>query len=112
MPLPAALSMKRRTRSRSSGREPTRKLPAQRHLERRLAETAQRADALPRALDPAPHGRVEAAAARHLERGEPGLVEHRGDLEDPRGGNPRRERLLREETYRRVDEHGHQTREM
>ncbi len=86
--------------------------PAQRHLERRIADRAQRADALPRALDATANRGVEAAAARHLERREPGLVEHRGDLEDPRGGNARRERLLRQKPYRRVDEHGHQTREM
>ena len=54
---------------------------AQRQSERRLRARLDRADALPRALDAAPHGRVEDAAAGDLEVGEPGAVEDLGEPE-------------------------------
>ena len=62
---------------------------AQREPERRLDARLERADPLPRALDAALDGRVEAAAARDLEVREAGLVE---DLREPqllgRGNRP------------------------
>ena len=58
--------------------------PAQRDAERRRHARLDPADALPRALDAPAHGRVEDAAARDLEAGEPGAVEDLGDAEDLR----------------------------
>ena len=66
-----------------------------------------RADALPGALDAAPHGAVEAAAAGDLETGEARLVELRRELVETRGGDALGERLLGEEPDRRVDELRH-----
>ena len=43
------------------------KSPTERHAERRLRPRLERADPLPRALDPAAHGRVEDPTARDLE---------------------------------------------
>ena len=80
---------------------------AQRHPERRRAARANRTDAFPWALDPAPHCRVEAPAAGHLETREAGSVELGGQLVEPGRGDPVRERLLGEKPNRRVDELGH-----
>ena len=55
---------------------------AERDPERRRHARLDRADALPRALDAAPHGRVEDAAAGDLETREPGAVEDLRDAED------------------------------
>src|SRR5439155_10724643 len=52
---------------------------AQREPERRLRAGLQGADALPRALDPAPDGAVEAASARDLEVREARPVQDLGD---------------------------------
>jgi hypothetical protein len=52
---------------------------AERHCERGLRARAERADALPRALDAALHRRVEAPAARDLEVREPGGVQDLGE---------------------------------
>ena len=54
---------------------------AQRQRERRLRPRLQRADPLPRALDAAPDGGVEDAAARDLEVREAGAVEDLGEPE-------------------------------
>ena len=75
---------------------------AQREPERRLDARLERADPLPRALDAALDGRVEAAAARDLEVREAGLVEDLGEPKLLGGGNPPRERLLPEQANRRV----------
>ncbi len=80
---------------------------AKRHAERRLAARADGADALPRALHPAPHGAVEAAAAGDLQAREAGLVQLARELVETRGRDAVRERLLREEPDRRVDELRH-----
>ena len=55
---------------------------AQRHPERRLRARLERADPLPRALDAAPDGRVEDAAARDLEVREAGAVEDLGEPQE------------------------------
>ena len=52
---------------------------AKRHAERRLRPRLERADPLPRALDAAPDGAVEDAAAGNLEVREPGPVEELGE---------------------------------
>jgi hypothetical protein len=66
-----------------------------------------RADALPRALDAPAHGRVEDAAARHLEAREPGAVEDLRDAEDLGRRQTTRQRLLREQPNRRVHQPRH-----
>ena len=80
---------------------------AQRHAERRRAARADRPDPLPRALDSAANGAVEAASAGDLEAREAGLVELGRELVQPRRGDALGERLLREEPDRRVDELRH-----
>jgi hypothetical protein len=79
----------------------------QRHPERRGAARPERADALPRALDPEPDGAVEAASARDLETREPGVVELPDELVEPGRRDPLGQRLLGEEPDRRVDERRH-----
>jgi len=77
-------------------------------LKRRLrATSAEAPDPLPRALDAAPHGRVEAAAARDLEGGEARAVEDLGHLEHAGRRDRAREGLLREQPDRGVDDSGH-----
>ena len=83
--------------------EPT----AQRDPERRRHARLDRADPLPRALDAPPDGRVEDAAARDLEARESRLVEDLRDAQDLGGRQLPRERLLREQADRRVDELRH-----
>ena len=81
--------------------------PAKRQAERRRRPRIDRPDPLPRALDGSPDGRVEYAASRDLEVGEPRTVE---DLRDPQhlaGGQLARERLLRQQTDRGVDDFRH-----
>ena len=80
---------------------------AQRQAERRRRARLQRADALPRALDAAPDGRVEDAAAGDLEQREAGAVEHLGDPEQLAGRHPPGEWLLREQANGGVDEPRH-----
>src|SRR5581483_1361176 len=82
---------------------------AEREPERRLDARLERPDPLPRALDTAPDGRVEHAAAGDLEIGEARSVE---DLREPellRRGDAARERLLSEQADRRVREGRHRT---
>src|SRR5262249_40762988 len=55
------------------------KAAAEREAERCRRASLQRADALPRALDAAANGAVEAAASRHLEVGEARAVQDLGD---------------------------------
>ena len=81
---------------------------AKRDLKRRLrAAGAKAADPLPRALDAAPHGSVEAPAARDLEGGEARAVEDLRHLEHPGRRDRAREGLLREQPDRGVDDSGH-----
>ena len=61
---------------------------AESEAERSLRARLQRADPLPRALDAAPDGAVEHAAARNLEACEARAVEDLGDLEDRSGRKP------------------------
>ena len=75
--------------------------------ERRLHARLQRADALPRALDAALDGPVEAAAAGDLEVGEPGAVEDLGEPELLGGRDLARERLLPEQADGGVGERRH-----
>ena len=80
---------------------------AKRQRERRRRPRLERADALPRALDAAPDGAVEDAAARDLEVGEAGPVEQLGEAEQLGGRHEPGERLLAEDADRRVDEAWH-----
>ena len=80
---------------------------AEREPERRRRARLQRADPLPRALDAALDGRVEAAAARDLEVREAGLVEDLGELELVGRRHPPGERLLSEQANGRVGERWH-----
>jgi hypothetical protein len=80
---------------------------AQREPERRPHARLQRADSLPRALDPASDGTLEAASARDFEVGEAGLVEDLGDAQLLGRRQAPRERLLPEQPDRRVREAGH-----
>ena len=107
MPFSAAEETKRRTKSAPTGREPTRKRPRSASPSGVFVRALQRADPLPRALDAAPHGRVEDAAARDLEAGEAGAVEHLGEPQQVGGRHPPGERLLREQADGRVDEARH-----
>ena len=75
--------------------------------ERRLRAGLQRTDALPRALDSALDGRVEAPAARDLQVGEARFVEDLGQPQLLGGGHPAGERLLSEQANRGVGEHRH-----
>ena len=65
-------------------------------------------DALPRALDGAPHRGVEDASAGDLEAGEPGPVEDLRDAEHLPRGHLTREFPLRQEPDRRVDQLWHE----
>src|SRR6185503_7076357 len=80
---------------------------AQREPERRRRARVDRTDPLPGALDAPPHRRVEDAAARDLEAGEPGAVEDLRDAEDVTRGDAPGERLLRQEPDRGVVELRH-----
>ena len=107
MPLSAAEATKRRTKSPPTGREPTRKRPRSAIASGVFVALVQRPDPLPRALDAAPDGGVEDAAARDLEVRESGFVEDLGEPEQLGGRHPPGKRLLAEQADRRVDEHGH-----
>src|SRR5439155_10407765 len=80
---------------------------AQRHPERRLDTSLECAQPFPRALDPAPDGTVEDAAAGDLEVLEAALVEDFGDVEQLGGRQPPGERILSEQPNRRVGERRH-----
>jgi len=80
---------------------------SQREAQRRLHARLERADPLPRALDPALDGGVEAPAPGDLEVREAGAVE---DLREPqllRSRHSARQRLLSEQANRRVRERRH-----
>src|SRR5207253_4326939 len=81
---------------------------ADRECEWGLRARLQRADPLPRALDAAPHGVVEDAAAGDLEVRETGAVEDLGEAEELGRRHDARKRLLAEHADRRVDEPGHE----
>ena len=76
--------------------------PPQGEAERRLRPCLERADPLPRALDAAPDGAVEAAAPRHLEVSEARTVQDLGDTELICRRQPTGEGVLAEEADRRV----------
>ena len=80
---------------------------AERHAERRLRPSLQRADPLPRALDAAPYGRVEDTSAGDFEIREAGAVENLGEAEEVRRRHPVGKRLLAQQPDRRIDERGH-----
>jgi hypothetical protein len=86
---------------------PDEEAAAQRQPERCLDARLESADPLPRALDAALDGGVEAPAAGHLEVREPGPVENLGEPELLRCRNPSRERLLPEQPNSRVGERRH-----
>ena len=86
-----------------AGQEPA----AERQAERRRRARVDRADALPRALDGEPDGRVEHPAARDLEVGKPGRVEDLGDPQHLAGRELAGERILREQANGGVDDLGH-----
>ena len=79
----------------------------QRDSERRRHARLDRANPLPRALDPATHGRVEDASSGHLQAGEARAVEDLRDAQDFRRRQLPGERLLREQADRRVDQLRH-----
>ena len=93
--------------SAETGREPIEEPAAERQAERRRRARVDRADALPRALDGEPDGRVEHAAAGDLEVREAGRVEDLGDAEHLTGRELARERILREQADGGVDDLGH-----
>src|SRR5438445_1579574 len=80
---------------------------AQRQTERGLDAGLERADALPRALDPALDGGVEATAAGDLEVREPRPVEDLGKPELLGGRHPPGKRLLSEQADRRIGQRRH-----
>ena len=80
---------------------------AQREPERRLHAGLERPDPLPRALDPALDGSVEAAAPGDLQVGKAGAVEDLGEPQLLRGRHHAGKRLLAEEPDGRVDERRH-----
>jgi hypothetical protein len=80
---------------------------AQRQAERGLHARFQRPDALPRALDTAPHGALEAPAAGHLEVGEACAVEDFRDAQLLCRRQPPCQGLLPEEPDGRVGEARH-----
>ena len=86
---------------------PDEEAPAQRQGERRPRASLQRPDALPRALDAAPDGRVEDAAAGDLEVGEAGSVEELCEPQQVGRRHQAGERFLAEHADRRVDEARH-----
>src|SRR5262249_13043989 len=75
--------------------------------ERRRRAALQRADPLPRALDPTANRRVEDAAAGHLEVREPRAVEDLREAEKVGRRHETGERLLAQDANRRVDEARH-----
>ena len=82
--------------------------PAQGHHQRGVAHPhLECPDALPGALDARIHGRGEHAAASHLEARVADLVEFGREPQDARSGERGRERRLRQQADRRVDESGH-----
>jgi hypothetical protein len=83
---------------------------AQRERQGRRRPRPDRADALPRALETAAHGRVEAAAARDLEVGVAGRVEELGHAQQRRRREAAGERLLAEQAHGGVDEARHRPR--
>ena len=107
MPFSAAEATKRRTKSAPTGREPTRKRPRSASPSGVVVRALERADPLPRALDAAPDGRVEDAAAGDLEAGEAGRVEHLGEPQQLGGRHLAGERLLREQANSGVDQPRH-----
>jgi hypothetical protein len=92
---------------RTDGPRADEESPAEGHRKRGLRPCLERPDPLPGALDPAPDGAVEDAAAGDLEVCEAGAVQCLGELEQIRGRHPTGERLLGQESNRRVDERGH-----
>ena len=76
---------------------------AQRHRERCLHARFDGANPLPGALEAAPYGRVEDAAARDLEVAEARSVENLGDMQEIRRRNPLGKRVLPEQPDGRVD---------
>ena len=108
MPFSAAEETNRRTKSVPTGPRADEEAAAQRQSERCRRPGLERANALPRALDASPHRRVEHAAARDLEAGEAGLVQHLGDPEQLPGRDLPRERLLREQADSGVDQARHE----
>ncbi len=92
---------------RVDGARPDEEAAAQGEPERRLRPRLQRPDPLPRALDAALDGGVEAAAARDLEVREAGGVEDLGQIELVGGRHPPGERLLPEQANGRVGELRH-----
>ncbi len=80
---------------------------AERDPERRRHARLDRANPLPRALDPTPNRGIEDAAARDLEAREPGLVESLGHAQDFRRRDAARKRLLRQQSDRRIDQPRH-----
>src|SRR5207237_2300230 len=83
------------------------KAAAKRQAERCLHARLQRADSLPRALDPTLDRGVEAPAAGHLEVREARLVEDLGQAELFGGRHAAGERLLSEQADSRVGEGRH-----
>ena len=92
---------------RADGARADEKAAAQSEPERRRRPSLQRPDALPRALDAAPDGRVEDAAAGDLEAGEAGRVEHLGEPQELGRRHLAGERLLREQANGGVDQPRH-----
>src|SRR5207248_6587573 len=83
------------------------KATAEGETERRLHARLQRADPLPRALEAALDGGVEAAAAGDLQIGEAGTVENLRERELLGRRHPPGERLLSEQADGRVGEGRH-----
>ncbi len=107
-PFSAAEETKRRTKSDPDGARADEEAAAQRQPERRGRPGLQSPDSLPWALDPSPDRGIEDAAARDLEAGKAGLVEHLGDPEQLSGRDLARQRLLREQADSGVDEARHE----
>ena len=108
MPFSEALATNLCTMSAVTGFEPTRNRPRRAIPSGVCRARVDGADSLPRALDGALDRRVEHASAGHLEVGETGLVEDLRDPQDFTGRHLARERLLREQPYRRIDDLWHQ----
>ena len=85
---------------------------AQSDPERRRRARVNRTDPLPRALHPAPHGRIEHAAAGDFEARKPCKVEDRGDPQHLAGRHLAGEWLLREQPNRRVHKLRHSARHL
>ena len=93
--------------SAETGRDPTRKRPRRARPRGVVGPRVDRADPFPRALDGAPHGGVEHAAAGDLEVGEAGPVEDLGDPQHLAGRQLAGKRVLREQADGGVDDLGH-----